>query len=466
MSPALADDAGASDRAAGPQAGKVLRAGAAVADITPPLGEEVVGGFAPFPATEIHDRLHARCLILDNGETTIGFVICDNLGIPHDVFDAAREQIAAQSKLPVENLLMAATHTHSSCRASTGKYRPILISGIVDAVIEAFANLQPAKIAWGGIDEPSEVFNRRWYVKDPKHRTNPFGGIDTVRMNPPRGNPSLLEPAGPVDPEISFISVQSISGRPIALLANYSLHYVGGVNKGDVSADYFGIFANQIGSMIGATPNDKFVGMLCNGTSGDVNNINFRISSREQSQVYAKYEKMTEVANKVASRVAQAHQELKFQDWVPLGSRRSELKMKMRKPDQQLREYFENVMAQDEDAPRHHRYERTYAARVQRLQEGPDEIMIPLQAMRIGDLGVAAIPFEVFTEIGLEIKVRAPLDDVFTIELANDSRGYLPTPRQHKLGGYETWMGTSRVQLDASELIVDEIISLMESLHD
>ena len=44
-----------------------LRAGAASADITPPLGEMVVGGFKPFPAAEVHDNLYARCLVLDDG---------------------------------------------------------------------------------------------------------------------------------------------------------------------------------------------------------------------------------------------------------------------------------------------------------------------------------------------------------------------------------------------------------------
>ncbi len=92
-------------------------------------------------------------------------------------------------------------------------------------------------------------------------------------------------------------------------------------------------------------------------------------------------------------------------------------------------------MAQPEEAPKHHRYERIYFARVQSLLEGPDEISVPLQAIRIGDLAIAAIPFEVFTEIGLEIKQKSPFADTFTIELANDSRGYLPTPSQHKLGG-------------------------------
>jgi hypothetical protein len=61
-----------------------------------------------------------------------------------------------------------------------------------------------------------------------------------------------------------------------------------------------------------------------------------------------------------------------------------------------------------------------------------------MQAFGIGHLAITSIPFEVFTEIGLDIKARSPFKETFTIELANGSNGYLPTPAQHDLGGYET----------------------------
>ncbi len=67
-------------RAAEPP-GSSLRAGAAASVITPPLGEPIVGGFTPFPAEHIHDELHARCLVLDDGKTKIALVVCDLLGI-------------------------------------------------------------------------------------------------------------------------------------------------------------------------------------------------------------------------------------------------------------------------------------------------------------------------------------------------------------------------------------------------
>ena len=104
-------------------------------------------------------------------------------------------------------------------------------------------NLQPAKVGWGVGSEPTQVFNRRWKMKEGVKLVDPFGRADHVRMNPPVASPDLVEPAGPIDPEIGVLSVRDADGRPLALLANYSLHYVGGVPGGDVSADYYGAFA-------------------------------------------------------------------------------------------------------------------------------------------------------------------------------------------------------------------------------
>jgi hypothetical protein len=103
---------------------------------------------------------------------------------------------------------------------------------------------------------------------------------------------------------------------------------------------------------------------------------------------------------------------------------------------------------------------------VLRQHESPDEVSVPLQALRIGDVAIAAIPFEVFAEIGLEIKAKKPLPMTFTIELANGSYGYLPTPRQHAWGGYETWLGTNLVEKDASTKIVRTIEGLFEQLEE
>ena len=96
------------------------------------------------------------------------------------------------------------------------------------------------------------------------------------------------------------------------------------------------------------------------------------------------------------------------------------------------------------------------------LAKYPDTVKATIQAIRVGELGIVAIPCEVFTEIGLEIKAKSPLKPTFTIELANGYNGYLPTPAQHALGGYETWRArSSYLDVNASEAITKTVLELL-----
>src|SRR5690606_24396902 len=126
-----------------------------------------------------------------------------------------------------------------------GKY---LARKIADCVRISHHNLEPAKIAWGGVDIPEHVFVRRWFMKDSVY--SPYCTKDIVAMNPRPGNPDIVKPSRPVDLEVSFISVHSISGRLSSVLAIYSLHSVGSVPKGDISADYFAPFGVYLGRML------------------------------------------------------------------------------------------------------------------------------------------------------------------------------------------------------------------------
>lgn len=450
----------------------VFKAGAATSNITPPLGVGIVGGWNTPPATHIHDELHARCLVLDDGATRIAIVLCDNVSINREVFDEAKRLVHEATGFPMEHMLMAATHSHSgpSARGETAisigrkpdSYQAFLAQRIADGVRRAINNLEPARIGWGTGQLPQHVFNRRWRMKPGTPMPNPFGGEDKVVMNPPARSPNLLEPAGPTDPEVAFISVQSTGGRPIALLANYALHYVGGVPNGHISADYFGLFCDRIQELLGADRQDPpFVGILSNGTCGDVNNIDFQGPPKR----YAPYEKMRIVADDLANEVFRVYKTIAHRKWVDLKAAQTELTLKTRKPSPEMIDRARAILARSDSIPLSHPRERVYAERALQLAEWPDTIDIILQAFRIGDVGIAAIPFETFVETGLEIKAKSPLKPAFTIELANGGYGYLPTPEQHELGGYETWLGTNRVEKDASRKIVAAILELFTKLQ-
>lgn len=449
-----------------------LLAGAATSNITPPLDQPVVGGWGSPLATHVHDELWARCLVLDNGETRLAFVVIDSLGASRNVFEAARQMIQETTQIPGGNVMMSATHTHSSISArGPGRYTPdgelndyqrFLVRRISDGVRRAVNNLQPARLGWGSAEEPTQVFNRRYFMKEGTPMTNPFGDEDLVRMNPGRGNPNIDRAAGPTDPEIAFLSVQTREGQPLALLANYSLHYVGPGRGNVISADYFGVFADRIQELLGADRREPpFVAMMSNGTSADINNIDWLNPATGR---WEPYEKMRDVGRLTAQAVYEAYGAVEYHDWLPLDAQFRDLTLAVRKPTPEQIAWAEHVQAKPQDEQPAHPREGVYSQRVLQLAELPEHLDIPLQAFRVGDGSVCAIPFEVFVEIGLEIKETTPLSPAFTISMANGSYGYLPTEAQHQLGGYETWLGTSSFEYQAAEKITATLMEMLEAM--
>jgi neutral ceramidase len=444
-----------------------FRAGAATSDITPPLGGGIVGGFLPIPSKHIHDPLHARCLVLDDGKTRLALVVCDLLGIHRLVSDEGRRLIAEATGIPRENVLVSATHTHSACSAlgqdifkydqQLDEYQQFVARRIADGVTCAVNNLQSAELAFVKVEAPEHVFNRRWLMRPGSIAANPFGGADLVKMNPQSGSPNLLDPAGPTDPTVSVIAVRGVDGRPISVFAAYSLHYVGGVGPGHISADYFAIFCGELARLLDAERLDPpFVALLANGTSGDINNINFR-EPRPPAEPYVQMRLVaTDVARKVAERLGKA----KYSRDITLVARYREPQIGMRLPNAEQLAWAKKTRETSSLAPGKADLPAIYAQRVLRLSEYPETMPMPLQVLRIGPVCIGTMPNEVFCEIGLEFKRRAPLAGSFMVSLNHGYYGYLPTPRQHELGGYETWLGTNRLEKHASEKMLAELLDM------
>lgn len=448
-----------------------FRAGAAVGDITPTTWPVyLVGSFSERAAEKAWDPLSARALVMDDGRTRLAIVIVDSCLIPRALFDEVKQRASESTGIRPDHMLMAATHTHSAPASldrlfakASQEYLDVLKNGMVSAVKQANANLEPAEVGWGQVDVPEHVHNRRWYMKPGGIVANPFGETtDQVRMNPPRGAGLLDRPAGPVDPQVSFISVRAKDGRPIALLANYSLHYVGNVPAGGVSADYFGEFAKQIQQRIAPREvqgHPPFVGIMTNGTSGDVNNINFRDPQPRKKP----FEQIRYVAGDVADKIAQVYEKTKHHEFVTLAMAQRELTLNVRKPTAEQLARAKRFL-DEPDESKLPRRAKAYAQFAIDLANRPPTEGLILQAIRIGDVGIAAIPCEVFAETGLAIKKHSPLKTTFTIELANGWNRYLPTPRQHELGGYETWLGTSMLEIGASEKIERVVLELLRDV--
>jgi neutral ceramidase len=173
----------------------------------------------------IHDELNARCLALDDGKTKLVFVVADSCVIGRGIFDEAKKMVNEATGLPMENMMMSATHSHScGTLQAVGQsepnpiYQRFVARRIADGVRRALNNLAPAKIGHGSASVPWQVFNRRWKMKPGSILPTPLGvTTDQVKTNPGISNPPCVEPAGPTDPEVGFISVQSVDGKPLAL---------------------------------------------------------------------------------------------------------------------------------------------------------------------------------------------------------------------------------------------------------
>ncbi|MCS6977829.1 MAG: neutral/alkaline non-lysosomal ceramidase N-terminal domain-containing protein [Gemmatales bacterium] len=445
---------------------KGFRAGAYAQDITPdqfPIS--VNGGMQDRLAHGVHDRLHARCLVLDDGQTKLAFAVCDSCMIPREIMDEAKRLASEQTGIPVTNMLISATHTHTAPTVAGAfqseanvQYAKALPKLIAKGITEAHARLQPARIGWAVGKDPTQVFNRRWKMEPGTISPDPFGrNTDRVKMNPGYQAKGLIEPAGPIDPDVSILAVQTRDGKPLALLANYSLHYVGGVSP--LSADYFGAFADRIAQLLEAPK--EFVGIMSNGTSGDVNNINFAGPPPARQR---EFEQCKIVANSVAQAALEAYRRIEFKDHVPLAVAERDITLGVRRPTAEEVAQAKEILAQAK-GPVLQTLPEVYARETVLLAEYPPSVPVKLQAMRVGDLGIAAIPCEVFAEIGLELKKRSPLQPMFTISLANGYNGYLPTPEQHKLGGYETWRArSSYLEVDASTKITATILELLNEV--
>jgi neutral ceramidase len=450
-----------------------FRAGAATSVITPPLGRPIVGNFIAPLSTNVHDELHARCLVLDDGKTKLALVVLDLLGTEVGMCAETRGLIEKQLGIPASNVLISAVHTHSA--SSTGgkapapaepeyeNYRAFVVQRIVDGVRSAANRLRPAQLACLTTEAPEHVFNRRWFVKPGGARPNPFGGIDQVQTNPSAGSPDLVKPAGPTDPTVTILALREPDGRPIAVYSTYSLHYVGGVPKGDISADYYGVYCAELKRLLGAEDQDPpFVALMANASSGDVTSTD---RSRPQPK-QEPYVKMRWVAGNVARKVHTALAKAVYQDHVTLAARFRERTIARPMPTAEQIAWAKERLTKPGPKPDQVDLSWSYAQRITGMATREAQVSVPLQVLRIGPACIGTMPGEPFCEIGLEFRQRAAMQPAVLVEWAHGGFGYIPTAKHFEWGGYETWLGSCAFEPHASEKLLDTLLEMVAEVRD
>ncbi|HEX2749247.1 MAG TPA: hypothetical protein VHM91_14665, partial [Verrucomicrobiales bacterium] len=200
----------------GKEKSPVFRAGAAVADIAPQkFPVRVNGMFTERTAAKVTDALTARALALDDGTTRIILCVVDTCMMPRDLLDAAKGQVSKATGIPVDRMMISATHTHSGVsamgclgsRADT-EYVAMLPGKIAEAMIAAVQQLQPARAGWTAFDDWDHTFNRRWIRRPDRMLDDPFGTKNVrANMHPGYQSPDVTGPSGPVDPQLTVLAV-------------------------------------------------------------------------------------------------------------------------------------------------------------------------------------------------------------------------------------------------------------------
>jgi neutral ceramidase len=449
-----------------PAIGGPLQAGAAAVDVTPPqewLPIAVNGGFTARFLETVNDPLHVKAIVLSDGETAIVLSTVDSCVLDRALIDDAKQRAEEATGIPTSRMLVSATHTHSAPAVvgvhgtdADERYRTFLTEKIAEAIVQAHARLEPAEAGWAVTECPEWVHVRRWLMKPGTALTVPFTGAseNLAQMNPGHDNPNKIRQTGPRDTAVTLLAIRSADQKPLAVYANYSTHYAGAPN---ISADYFAVFGEEMRRLMGA--GEEFVGIMSNGTSGDANCIDFTQPRRTFTH--------TQVGQEIAAKAYETYQTIEFSREVSLSAAEATLTLNVRMPTAEEVHLAREFLAKEVGDRLPRNMPESYARETVILSEMPPTRELKLQAYRIGELGMAALPTETYGITGLAIKKASPLRPTLVVGLANGWDGYLPPPDQHALGGYTTWRSrASCLEVDAEPKIREILINLLNEVAD
>ncbi len=438
----------------------ILLAGAAQIDVTPTWFPVIVNCFMTERQTsEVSSQVYAKAIVLQQGNLKTAIVVVDSCMMPRELLDEAKSIAEKATGIHANRQLISATHTHMAPAAmgclgsdADARYAKWLPAKIAEAIIAANSRLEPALLGSTSIQDTKHTFGRRFIYRPDKMLTDPFGN-KTVRanMHPGYTNQDAIGPSGPADHTLTLLSIHSKSGKPIALLANYSMHYF---NSKPISSDYFGVFASQFQQRINA-PSD-YVTILSQGTSGDLMFMDYSKPQQKDLTIETYTQGLVDSAEK-------AYKTITHKASARLNMLETEQTFSRRRPTAERLEWANQMLKTMGD--RKPKNQPEVYAREQLLIEAQPTRTLKLQAIQIGDLAIAAWPNEVFAISGLKLRQQNPFPQLMNIELANGAEGYIPPPEQHALGGYTTWPArTAGLEVQAEPRIVKALTQLLVQL--
>jgi hypothetical protein len=452
-----------------PDAQAGLRAGAAAVDVTPTQFPVLVNGnMLSSSATEATSPLFARAIVLDDGRERLAIVVVDSCMLPRDLLDEVKHLASLRTRIRPDRMLISATHTHTAPAAMgclgtdpDSTYVPFLREKLGVAIAAAEANLEPARVGWAVRNAADYTALRRWIIRPDRIGNDPFGN-PTLRANMHAGAnwDNVTGESGPEDPDLSLISFQALDGRPIAVLANFSMHYFSGVKP--LNADYYGLFCRGIEERVASRASSNrppFVAIMSHGCSGDIWRRDYTKGAPypDQEWTVEKYaQDLTDIA-------LAGLESMTYRTDADLAMAETRMTLKYRVPDRQRLEWAQRIVEGMGDRPPK-TTEEVYA-REQIILHERQSTEVVVQALRIGDIAIATTPNETYALTGLKLKRQSPLPQTMVIELANGGDGYIPPPEQHLLGGYNTWPARSAgLEVSAEPKITAAALRLLETV--
>lgn len=439
-----------------------LKAGAAQVDITPEVGTPMAGYYYVRPAESVHDPLHAKALVLDDGETRVALVALDLISTTFDLVHDARKEVEAATGIPGDHVMISATHAHTgpvigTQSASGGfggdhelarRYRAELPAKIAEAVKQANEKRSPARLRAAHGSESSIAFNRRFHMAD-----------GSVGWNPGKLNPAIVKPAGAIDPDVPVLYFDSAAEprAPLATYVNYAVHLdnVGGTA---ISADLPGVLARLLSDVKGA----DMITLWTAGCCGDINHID--VAWAEPQGGHGNAARMGTI---LAAEVLRTWPKLAEVAPGKIRVRREVVPLDLPEVTSEDVEAARAVIARVKDgsAPPPTFLEHVNAYKVLDVagRDGkPWEVEV--QVVALGDsVAWVSLPGEIFVELGLEIKRDSPFPHTIVAELANGIIGYIPARRAYNQGNYE--VVSARCAAGSGERLVDAAVRMLKELH-
>lgn len=440
----------------------VFEVGYAEVNINPPLGIGIWGYYVPRFAKGILDDVGVRAIAFSMGQKRFVMISADLCAIPKEIYVRCAEAIEKTTGLSGDNVLLAATHTHTNgiIGESTSfeadeevirRYEAFFVSRVADAAKLAFDDLKPAKMGYAVGHAPDRTsYIRRYKMKD--------GSTMTC---PPINNPDIDYPIGELDKRVNVLRFDR-EGAETVVLVNYGLH-ADTVNGELISADWPGWMISTVEKAI-----DNVKCVFFSGAAGDVGSTNVNPSGGDMNDTEISFDNEMKspgmarfVGRAFAGTVLQVFDKVEYIDVDGINILHRPIKVPA------------NVPAK-EDMPRAHEYKKLHeegrddlipytamelttvvaeALRMCALENGPEEFVFDLLGIQIGNVAFVGMPGEAFTDVGVGIKDTEGWDLILLCALVNAYEGYFPMQSAYDEGGYEA--RTSRYKAGVAERIIE-----------